>query len=157
MTSCVPCIRGRDSIKGNIVVIGPILFAYSEFKDFRTDGWRVRHDNSKPTTRVIPNRSVVAWECSRYVFSIFVFDFCARIYGVAVGVSELIDDGRHRECCGKCDRVYIFSLVFEGGKRFRAIGWLAYNSAKHVFDWIAPDLEVVWCGQTRTKQMELTG
>ena len=43
-------------------------------------------------------------------------------YGVVAGASGLIDEGRHRECCGKCNRVYIFILVFEGGKRFRAIG-----------------------------------
>ena len=53
-------ISGHDSIKGNIVVIAPILSAYSEFNDFRTDGRQVCQDNSKPTTRVIPNRSVVA-------------------------------------------------------------------------------------------------
>ena len=47
---------------------------------------------------------------------------CSHIYGVAAGVSELIDEGRHREYRDKCSQLYIFSLVFEGGKRFWAIG-----------------------------------
>ena len=33
-----PASAGVIPSKGNLVVIGPILFAYSEFKDFRTDG-----------------------------------------------------------------------------------------------------------------------
>lgn len=49
------------------------------------------------------------------------------------------------------------ALSSKEGNGFGRLVWLAYNPAKHVFDWIAPNLGVVWCGQTRTKQVELTG
>ena len=49
------------------------------------------------------------------------------------------------------------SLSLKEGNGFGRLVWLAYNPAKHVFDWIAPNLGVVWCGQARTKQVELTG
>lgn len=49
------------------------------------------------------------------------------------------------------------SLSLKEVNVFGRLVWLAYNPAKHVFDWIAPNLGVVWCGQTRTKQVELTG
>lgn len=65
---------------------------------------------------MIPNRSVAAWKCGRYAFRFFAVDFSARVYGVAAGVSGLIDEAKHREYRGKCSRVYIFTLVFAGDK-----------------------------------------
>lgn len=139
----------------NIVVIGPILFAYSEFKDFRTDGWQVLHDNSKPTTRVIPNRSVDAWECGRYAFrSLSLTSVLAYMGSLLVSLNSLMRAGNTAVSAAKFTSS---ALSSKEGNGFGRLVWLAYNPAKHVFDRIAPNLGVVWCGQTRTKQVELTG
>ena len=43
---------------------------------------------------MIPNRSVVAFECGRYVFRLFVFDFSACILGsVLVSLSSSMRAG----------------------------------------------------------------